>query len=121
MKRPGWPRILVLAGLVVMLLGALDPLEGSLLVLVGAGAATLGAFFSKSRQLRFLAVALVLVAIGVAALWGLSALGGIGGPTGRSNWWGLTISPYPVGWVLGILGAIRTLRETRARTPDAPC
>ena len=118
-----WPRILVIAGLAAMLIGAIDPLEGSLLILPGTVLVALGALAGKSRQRRFLTWALALVAIGVAALWGLSALGGIGGPTGRSNWWGLTIVPYPVGWIMGIVGAIRCLRATArpGRALDSPC
>ena len=37
---------------------------------------------------------LLLVLIGVAALWISSALGGFGGDTGRSDWWGLLFVPY---------------------------
>jgi hypothetical protein len=28
-------------------------------------------------------------------------------------WWALTILPYPVGWVMGLVGAIRRLIESR--------
>jgi len=35
--------------------------------------------------------------VGVGALWFLSSLGGIGGKSGHSIWWGLLILPYPTG------------------------
>jgi hypothetical protein len=57
---------------------------------------------------------LALIAVGVAALFGLSAIGGFGGPSGRSMWWGLLLLPYPIGWVIGLLGAVQCLRAKPA-------
>jgi 4-hydroxybenzoate polyprenyltransferase len=37
-------------------------------------------------------------------LFGLSAVGGFGGTTGRSAWWAVLILPYLAGWAVGILG-----------------
>jgi len=48
----------------------------------------------------------VLIAVGVGALFGLSALGGVGGRSGHSMWWLLTVLPYPVGWVMGLVGVL---------------
>jgi hypothetical protein len=84
-----WSRILVVVGGIAMLLGAIDPLEGSLIILIGS----------------------VLIAVGVGLMWGVSAFGGLGGTTGRSLWWGLVILPYPVGWIMGIIGLILRLIE----------
>lgn len=106
-----WSRILGIAGLVVMLIGSIDPLEGSLLIVPGVAMVAFGAMLGKSRHRVFLYRAFVLVAIGVAALWGVSSVGGFGGYTGRSNWWALVIVPYPVGWIMALVGAIRRLRE----------
>ncbi len=109
--RSRWSRILVVVGLIAMLIGAVDPLEGSLVILPGAGMVALGALLGNSRHRRFLSWSFVLVAVGVGALWGLSALGGIGGESGHSIWWGLVLLPYPVGWIMGLIGAIGRLRE----------
>jgi hypothetical protein len=106
-----WSRILVIVGLIAMVIGALDPLEGSLVILPGIGFVALGARLAKSRQRVLLSWSLALVAAGVGVLWGLSAVGGFGGNTGRSYWWALTLLPYPVGWVMGLVGAVRSLRE----------
>lgn len=54
---------------------------------------------------------LLLVAAGVGALVGLSALGGFGGRSGLSCWWGLVILPCSIGWTMGIVGAIRRGQE----------
>lgn len=111
-----WSHGLAILGLVAMVIGALDPLEGSFVILPGTGLVALGALLGNSRHRILLYWSFVLVAVGVGALWGLSALGGLGGNSGRSNWWGLVLLPYPVGWILGLVGAIRSLREGSGRS-----
>ncbi len=117
--RARWSRILVIVGLVSMVVGAIDPLEGSLMILPGVGLVALGAFLGRSRYRILLYWAFVLVAVGVGAMFALSAFGGIGGSTGRSMWWGLVIAPYPVGWIMGLVGGIRGLVEYFKRPADS--
>jgi hypothetical protein len=119
MNRTLWLRILMSIGLAGMLLGAVDPLEGSLVILPGTGVAALGALLGKSRHRRQLCVAFGLVAVGVAAMYVLSAYGGIGGRGGHSMWWGVLVLPYPVGWFLGLLEGIPDLIRSyrRGETP----
>ena len=111
-----WSRILAVVGFVVVLLGALDPLEGSLLILPGTGLLALAAWLGRSRYRTLLYWSFALVAVGVGVMWGLSAVGGLGGSTGRSMWWALLLLPYPVGWVMALVGAIRRLREIPNRS-----
>jgi hypothetical protein len=106
-------RLLLWAGLVAMMIGAIDPLEGSVVILIGAALAMLGAVLGKSRHRKILAWAFGLIVGGVGILFGLSAMGGVGGSTGRSMCWALSILPYPVGWVLGLVGAVKEIREKR--------
>ena len=68
MNRATWAGILVILGLLGMLVGALDPLEGSVVILPGVGLVTLGAFLAKRRYLKLLGTSFVLVAVGVAAM-----------------------------------------------------
>ena len=101
-----WSRVLVMAGYIGMVIGAIDPLEGSLLILPGSGLVALGTYLSQSER-RFTAYRVwvfLLIAIGVGAMWGLSSVGGIGGGSGRSMWWGVLILPYLIGWSMGIWG-----------------
>jgi hypothetical protein len=107
----GWPRIWIIAGLILMIIGAIDPLEGSVVILAGSLAAAIGAFFAKSRRKKLLITALVLIAAGVGAMFAMSAMGGIGGRTGRSLWWALILLPYPAGWIMGLIGAVLSLKE----------
>jgi len=103
-------RWLVIVGLVLMVIGVVDPLEGSVVILGGSVLIAVGAFASRSRY-RLPAAALVLIAVGVGAMFGMSALGGVGGKTGRSIWWLLLCLPYAIGWILGLIGGARKLRE----------
>jgi hypothetical protein len=106
-------RLLVIVGLVLMVAGALDPLEGSVVILGGSALAAAGAFYARTRRYRLQLTAFVLIALGVAALFGLSALGGVGGNTGRSVWWLVLCVSYPVGWLMGLFGAASNLRDRR--------
>ena len=51
-------------------------------------------------------MAFVLTAVGIGALFGLSAVGGVGGSSGRLAWWLLTVVPYPAGWIMGLGGVL---------------
>jgi hypothetical protein len=109
-----WPRVLRIVGLVGMVIGVVDPLEGSIVILVGIGLVTLESFLGRSRHRRMLACAFGLAAFGVAALFAVSSFGGIRmhrGDLGHSPWWGLFLVPYPIGWVIGLIGAVKRWRE----------
>ncbi|MBX7246408.1 MAG: hypothetical protein K1X53_13000 [Candidatus Sumerlaeaceae bacterium] len=113
--RSRWFYGTVIAGLVLMVLGAVDPLEGSLVILAGSALVAVGALLCHSRSQRVAWWALGLTSTGVALMIVLSQLGGLGGSRGVSVWWGLLLLPYPIGWLLGIAAATRTL--LRARHP----
>jgi len=109
--RHRWPRVLAIIGLVAILVGAIDPLEGSLVILPGTALLAFAAWLVHSRHRRLLYWAFAAVALGVGVMFAISAMGGIGGNTGRSMWWALLMLPYPIGWILALVGAIRGLRE----------
>ena len=106
-----WSNILLIVGLIAMLIGAIDPLEGSLIILLGSGMIALSAFLVNNRYRRLLYYAFVMIVIGIGLMFGLSMFGGLGGSTGRSLWWALVIIPYPVGWIMGLIGVILRFRE----------
>jgi hypothetical protein len=101
-----WSRILIIAGSIALLVGALDPMEGSVVILPGSGLVALGTFLGQSgrRLIAFRVCVFILIAIGVGAMFGLSMAGGFGGPSGRSMWWGVLILPYLIGWCMSIWG-----------------
>ena len=104
--RKRWSRILFTVGGIAMLVGAIDPIEGSLLILPGSSLVALGTFLQhgECRWFTYRVWVFVLIAIGVGASWGLTMAGGIGGPYGVSPWWAVLILPYPIGWSMGIWG-----------------
>ena len=106
-----WSRPLLWIGTVALVAGAIDPLEGSLVIVAGAGTAMAAAHLGRRRARHLLDWGVALAAFGVGALLVMSAEGGVGPTTGRSLWWALLALPYPVGWVLSLSGAIRSLRE----------
>lgn len=97
---------LLVVGCIATILGAIDPLEGSLLILPGSLLVMLAAFIGKEEKAitRHRAWTFVLILIGVAAMWGMTAVGGIGGDTGISMWWGLIIVPYLIGLPMALWG-----------------
>ena len=111
-----WSRLLKIVGGIAMVVGTLDPMEGSLLILPGSGLVALGLFLGSGNRSAVLywVWAFGLIAIGVGALFGLSSVGGFGGTSGRSMWWGLLIMPYPIGWLMafagGVVGLMRLLK-----------
>jgi len=106
-----WSRRLLVIGTAALVLGAVDPLEGSIVVMAGAGVAMGAAHLGHLRARHWLDWGMALGLLGVAAMWGLSAAGGVGPSSGRSYWWALLLLPYPVGWLLSLSGAVRSLRE----------
>ena len=89
-----------------MLVGAIDPMEGSLVILPGSLLFAFGGLIGREerRIISYRIWVATLIALGVAALWVSSMFGGFGGETGRSMWWALVLLPYPVGWSLGVWG-----------------
>jgi hypothetical protein len=121
--RGRWSRALVILGSIAFCIGTLDPMEGSLLILAGCGLVLIGTYLGGQARPMLLYWGWVtgLVAVGVGALWGLSALGGVGGTTGRSMWWLLACLPYPAGWLLALGGLVvragRALKITGRGVP----
>jgi hypothetical protein len=101
-----WSRILIIVGSIAMLGGALDPMEGSLVILSGSGLVALGTFFNQGERgfFAYRLLVFILIAIGVGAMWGLTSVGGFGGSSGRTIWWGALILPYLIGWSMGMWG-----------------
>ena len=95
-----------LFGELSLVLGAIDPLEGSLLILAGSCLLAAADFADQGGKdhFKFRLFATLMIACGVAAIWGLSSLGGFGGESGLSSWWGVTVLPYPVGWSISLWG-----------------
>jgi hypothetical protein len=93
-------------GSVAMVVGAIDPMEGALIILPGSLLVVLGTLLGscERRLVAYRVAVFILIAVGVGAMWRLTMVGGFGGGSGRSLWWGVLILPYLIGWSLGIWG-----------------
>jgi hypothetical protein len=112
-------KLLIGVGLAAMVFGAIDPLEGSLVIFPGSAMVAVGAGVGQVPHRRLIYWGLGLVFLGVAALWWLSALGGVGPGTGRSMWWLLVVLPYPIGWLMQVIGGGLELRRRHAEAAAA--
>ncbi len=108
----GRDRVFVVVGVIGLLVGAIDPLEGSLLILPSAILLTVGVRRATGGLASRLAtVGLVSIALGFTAMWVMTAIGGVGGSTGRSAWWALLALPMLPGWILSVTGGVMALRK----------
>jgi len=106
-------RFLVIAGSLAVVIGALDPMEGAFIILPGSGMAALGAYLAQARKRKLAYWGFLLLAAALLEMMVISALGGFGGkaPVLRSNWSVLLLLPYPVGWVMCVVGIRSTLAD----------
>lgn len=108
-----WHRHLYITGLVACIVGALDPMEGSIVIVFGSALLALSSYFLKDRHAKHFLLHFIFIAIGVVALFTISDQGGLG-PNDLSWWWGLFILPYPLGWLsLIILLIIRAFQKKK--------
>ncbi|MCC7499639.1 MAG: hypothetical protein IT160_18810 [Bryobacterales bacterium] len=113
-------RILLVVGFTLMVLGSIDPLEGCVLILAGSVLCAFVSHRSASRHRRTVLLSTILITLGVAVLFLLTAMGGVGGNSTHSTWWLLLAAPYPLGWILGLITGVLCLREAFRRGRAVP-
>jgi hypothetical protein len=105
-EKPNWLRITFILGVILLLAGTLDPLEGSIVISAGSTLIALSAYLTHDRHRNIFIASAILILAGVCALFYLSSLGGFGGSSSLSWWWGAMILPYPLGWLAIIVTLI---------------
>ena len=108
-----WTRIIYIVGVIALIIGAIDPLEGSVVIIVGSALLALSAYAASERHTKIFTASLLMIVIGVAFLFYFSSLGGFGGTSTLSWWWGLLILPFPIGWLTIIIVLIRRAIENK--------
>ena len=88
------------SGVVALILGIIDPLEGSVIIFCGGLLITISAWLSSMEQKYLFLSCTLLLAVGIFFLFYLSSLGGFGGDSGLAWGWSLLIIPYPAGWLV---------------------
>lgn len=102
-EKTKWTRVIYLIGVIGLIIGALDPLEGSALIAAGSALIALSTYLTHDRHRKIFLVSLIMIIIGVFFIFYLSSLGGIGGSSKLSWWWGILVLPYPIGWLMSII------------------
>jgi hypothetical protein len=97
-----WIRIAFIFGVVSLIIGVIDPLEGSVLVALGSILLSVSTYMQKDPQWKFYLTGSVMIITGVSFLFYFSTLGGFG-DSAISWWWGILILPYPLGWLLSVI------------------
>lgn len=97
-----WKGLLYTVGILNLFLGALDPLEGSLLIVLGSVLITVYKHWRGDSHKKGFLAACIMIAVGVGYMFFLSNLGGIG-PHAKSWWWIIPVIPYPAGWLLTVV------------------
>jgi hypothetical protein len=114
-----WTRIVYIVGIVALIIGVLDPLEGSIVIAAGSLLIVLSTFLTHDRHRKFFLASLIMIVFGVCFLFYLSSLGGFGGTSSLSWWWGLLILPYPIGWLTSIIILIvRAIKKPKPQGID---
>jgi hypothetical protein len=116
-EKAKWIRILYLIGVIALIIGILDPLEGSVVIASGSALVALATYLTHDRHWKIFFMSLIMIVIGVFFLFYFSSLGGFGGKSTLSWWWGILILPYPLGWILSIIILItRTVKKSKQLT-----
>lgn len=111
-----WLRIGFNIGVVLLVIGAIDPLEGSVVITAGSVLLAVVAWFLHDRHRKIFLTATLMILFGVFFLFYLSSLGGFGGSSSLPNWLGMLILPYPAGWLMIVV----TLALRAFRKPSLP-
>ncbi len=111
MQKIKWTRVLYYTGVTGLIIGILDPLEGSIVIAAGSLIITLATFLTHDRNRKLFLLSSILIVTGVLFLFYLSSLGGFGGNSKLSWWWVLLILPYPIGWIIAIVLVIKGLSK----------
>ena len=98
-----WTRVVYIVGVVALCLCAIDPMEGSVGILIGSILVALSTFITKDRHWKIFMYCAVAIIVGVFFLWFFSWQGGIGDKSKYSMWWIITMLPYPAGWLTTIV------------------
>lgn len=105
-EKANWKRIMYIIGVIALIIGVLDPLEGSVVLAAGCALIALATYLTRDRYWKIFLTSLIMIVIGVFFLFYFSSLGGFGGTSALSWWWATLILPYPLGWLMSIITLI---------------
>ena len=99
-EKTTWTRVIYIIGVTAFIIGTIDPLEGSIAIALGSALMAVSTYFTQDRHWKIFLAAFILMVVGVLFMFYFSSLGGFGGKSTLSWWWGTLILPYPIGWIM---------------------
>jgi hypothetical protein len=102
-QQANWKHMMYFIGIIAFLLGVLDPLEGSVVITLGSLLLALSTYLMQDQHWKIFLASLILIVVGVFFMFYFSSLGGFGGTSELSWWWGILILPYPLGWLTSLI------------------
>lgn len=108
-----WKSIIFIIGVIALVLGFIDPLEGSVIIVAGSALIALSTQLTNDKHRKIFLSSFLLILFGVFFMFYFSSLGGFGGSSILSWWWILLILPYPIGWLMSVILLIfKTFKKT---------
>ncbi len=114
-EKTNWIQIVFIIGVIGIIAGAIDPMEGSVVIAIGSVFLALASYLKNDRHKKHFLIFSILILVGVFFLFFWSNLGGIGGTSTYSGWWGVTIITYPIGWIATIVLLIKRAIQNKNR------
>lgn len=115
-EKTKWTRIVFITGVVLLIIGALDPMEGSVVIATGSALTAVSTYFTKDRHWKIILASFIMIAFGVFFLWFFSSLGGF---PPLSWWWAPLMIPYPAGWIMIIVVLIKRAMRKREQVVNS--
>lgn len=116
-NRPDIKHVMFIFGIIALIVGAIDPLEGAVIITIGIISLAWSSYLNHDRHWRIFMTTCAMIIWGVIFLFYLSSLGGFGDNSSFSWWWGILILPYPIGWIttmtILIIRAIKTIKRIK--------
>jgi len=102
--RTGAATVLIVLGSIAILIGVIDPVEGMFAIFPGSGMIAVGAYLAQTPHRRLVYCAFLLIGVSFCASLGISSKF-----HGLPGWWTLVLLPYPIGWIMDVVGVPFTL------------
>lgn len=115
-EKKKWIRVVFIIGVVALIIGVIDPLEGSVLISAGSTLIAFSTFISHDRHRKFFLTTFIMIVFGVFFLFYLSTFGGFG-KGALSWWWGILVLPYPIAWLASIILLIVRVLKNQSKLP----
>jgi hypothetical protein len=114
MKRKiNWIQIVFVVGIIAIIVGVIDALEGSVIIALGNILIVYSTFKMRDRFRFLFFSSLAMIVFGIFFLFYFSSRGGFGGNSSLSWWWATFVLPYPLGWIFAmVVLLIRSLKRT---------